>query len=542
VGILKNIILTPLTIVIFTLVTFTASVVVLFKAFAPKRLQEIIPLLEVTIRLWTQISLLFSDPERLAAEKAIAELEGIGDQVDEVVRGYAIRKGVGQSVDNAISGFALVALGVGAWIAQSDNPLLFFYLFGTATMALSTFAGVFGPPYALFQLSKSYCLGNGNYRAATFYKQLEAIFALPFISATLGFLILDVPPVDKDTLEDFKDEVGESIYEAREKLTSLLGGNKGLMTKKTSRLIGELMSKNEQTLASLDFRNIREEKAREFALEYYQKEFSIFPWQRKKVAKEFAQMHNFTLEEAENTLRLISFKITAGQEDEDLVNNIMVTGALKGMIMLESNYKETYADLELGQISTGLAFGARQFLKDHYLIRSREERIKGMFYNIFLFIVAVPWIFAKSFVQYSTMFFDYWVKLMIANRDTNIMKSLVARYLEVNRELQKIPGQLRNKFFPKKDPNERVEEIEKEPKTLRFKRIIIRVGRGFIEFVILPFKVIVKVINMIVLKIQGKNIDVRNQMAAELGHAALLSMYNELYVRLVQQSHVSSSF
>lgn len=513
--------------------------VLIFNGLFPKRLQELIPLLEVNATLFSQVALMFSDPERLEAEKALKAIEDVSEQVDEVVRGYALRKGVGQSVDLAVSGFALGALGVFTLISQSSNPALFLYLFGSATMALSTFAGIFGPPYALFEESKNFALSRGNYRGASFYKTLESIFALPFIGSAAGFLLLDMPPVDQETLEDFKGEIGSQMSEVQEKLTTLMGANKSAMSRRTKKMIGDLMTKNQDTLTGLDFRNIREEKAREFALGYYQNEFSIFPWRRKQAVREFAEMHNFTLEEAENTLKLITFKIHAGQEDEDLVNNVMVTGALKGIIMLEQRYSESYEDLELGQISTGLAFGARQFLQDHYLVRTTREKYMSVLQAISLALFAAPYIFLKSFVIYTNNFFDYWVRVFAESEGANPFSYIKMRYSEVYTQLSLMPAKWSKKF--KRSPSKATSE-ETKNRNLQWKRIGYKIGRGLIDFIILPFKILIRLSRWMYLKAKGENIDARAKMAEDLGHAALVSMYNELYLRLVQQSHVSSAF
>ncbi len=524
----------------FVLVVVAQFLVIIFDALFPKRLQELIPLLDMNRTLFSQIALLFSDPEKRAAEQALKELEGVVDQVDEVVHGYAMRKGVGQSVDFALSAVALTAFGILSLIAQSDNPALYLYLFGSATMALSTFAGIFGPPYALWDASKEFSLRMGNYRGASIYKTLESIMAVPFIGSAAGFLLLDMPPVDQESLVDFKEEIGGQLEEVQEKLNTLIGIDKKAVSKKTMKMISSLMEQSDNNLANLDFRDLREDKAREFALNYFQQEFSLKPWRRKRAIKKFAEKHHLTVEEAEDTLRNIQTKIELGQEDEDLVNNVMITGALKGIIMKEQEYSEQYGDLELGQLGTGLAFGARQFLKDHYSRITPWDRFMGNLKGFMIFIIAQPYILIKSYVQYTNMFYDFWVKFFKDTRGINPIKALASRYMEVYTELGKVPGNLRAKFSKKEKEKKGDQDVEKKKidwgmQTKRIGRLVLK---ALWDFVLIPFKVL----KWMVLSIQGKNIDNRTKLAQEISEAALVSMYDELFQRLVMQSHVSSAF
>ncbi len=73
---------------------------------------------------------------------------------------------------------------------------------------------------------------------------------------------------------------------------------------------------------------------------------------------------------------------------------------------------------------------------------------------------------------------------------------------------------------------------------MQTKRIGRLVLKALWDFVLIPFKVL----KWMVLSIQGKNIDNRTKLAQEISEAALVSMYDELFQRLVMQSHVSSAF
>lgn len=527
------------TIPIYLVVAGTSLILLIYDAFVPKKLLELIPLLEVNRTLLVQMNNFLIDPKRLEAMQAINNIDAINEKLDEIVEGYALRKGIGQSVDFALSGLALSVFGLAAVFKHSSNPTLLLYLFGTATMALSTFAGLFGPPYALFGASKDFSLTHGSYRSASTYKALESLMALPFISSSAGFLLLDMPPVDHVSLISFKSEIGAQMEEVQEKLNVVLGTDKSAVPKRTIKMVDELMEKSQNNLANLDFRDLRQEKARQFSLNYYQKEFSLIPWKRKAAVKEFARQHHFTLEEAENTLKLISYKIHYGQEDEDLINNVMVTGALKGIIMKEMEYSETHEDLELGQLSTGLAFGARQFMEDQYVLQTQQKKIVSLIRSISLFLFAAPIMLSLAFIEYCSLFYDYIVNQFRYATQIRIWQQQKDRYNEIKAQLLLVLPAIRSKLYYRK----KAKQVGEKNSSLKgIWNFVIRVFKTIVDFVVLPFKILFKIFNWIIIKLKGGSLDNRQKLAEELSHAALVSMYNELYSRLVMQTNVSTAY
>ncbi|RMG36708.1 MAG: hypothetical protein D6732_07895 [Methanobacteriota archaeon] len=539
-GLIGRFLVNILTLPIFLVAIISNLILVIYDAVFPPKFQEYVPLLEVNRTFLLALSRLLADPKRLEAEQALSQFSEMASKVDEVAEGYALRKGIGQTVDFALSGVAL-SLGLIAFFSQERfgefGPVLIF-IFSSATMALSTFAGIFGPPYALAEQAKLFCLRHGNYRGAVIFKAIESVLAIPFISTSAGFLLLDMPPVDQDSLEEFKEEMSEQLNEVAEKLTTLLGREEGQMPKKAREMISELMGSSEENLSKLDFRNIREEKAREFALQYYQLEFPLRPWKRKKAVKEFAEKYHLTVEEAEFNLMNMSFKIQAGQEDEDLINNLLITAALKAIIMEEQKFSEYFEDLELGQISTGLAFGARQFLKDHYSFREKNERIKLRIKNFFIGIFALPIVLLQDFYAYAIGFYKYWVTEFVGTRKRSPLSFMKLRYQEIRNQLLATPQKMRESIskFRNRTPH------EKKQRRIQIGRIVRQIFVALIEFIILPFKVIFKATRWLVLKLFGKTTEKKETFESEIAHVALVSMYDELFQTLMLSSRMSTGY
>ena len=313
------------------------------------------------------------------------------------------------------------------------------------------------------------------------------------------------------------------------------------MPKKAREMISELMDANEQNLAKLDFRNIREEKAREFALQYYQLEFPLRPWKRKKALKEFAEKYHLDPEEAEFNLMNMSFKIQAGQEDEDLINNLLITAALKAIIMEEQKFSEYFEDLELGQISTGLAFGARQFLKDHYSFKTPWEKRKDRIKNFFIGIFALPIVLSQDLYAYAIGFYRYWVGRFAMMRRRNILSFIKMRYLEIVDQLEVIPSKIREGIAKIKKRDKKTKQQQKQKK-LQIKRIFRQLGVALIEFVLLPFKVAYKFILWLVGLIFSKKVEKKETFESEIAHVALVSMYDELFKTLMLSSRMSTGY
>ena len=506
----------------------------------PPKMRELVPYLDVTRDLILNISLALADPNRVEIENALDDLGNTNEQMDELIYGYALRKGVGQSIDVGLT-VIVVALGFFAFFTDLGiPPQLVVLLFGSLALAMSTFAGLFGPFYGLARSCKEYSLKRGNYRAAAIYKIIENLFSIPFNVASAGFLFLDLPPVDAESLEDFKNEFHDNLESLTTNIASLLGKDKGGVPKKTQKMIAELLGSSEKSMSKLDFRNLREETAREFALTYFQHEFSWKPWTRKSAVTEFAEKYHFDRQLGEENLMLIGDKIRLGQLEEDMVNNIMVSAALRGIIMMEQKYQETLADLELGQTCTGLAFGARQFLKDHYIVQTRFQKWLRRIRDFMMGWLAMPIVFAIAMNNYFNRLFDE-LSNTIADGIFNgsAWELIKFRTSEVIEQVGQLPNKLKRE---KKEVPEQEEETEKKQRNWELTRKIKRFGAMLWEVLAFPFIVTFKTIRLIYRKNVVDEENPREGFEEAVAHAALVSIYDSLFQNLVMQTQVSSGY
>ncbi len=537
---IDNSVVIVLTIPILIVVLGAKFLIFLIDLFFPPKLQELVPYVEVTRTMILSVSQILSSPERLETEAAIEALGSVSGQVDQIAEGYALRKGIGQGIDLGLT--AIVFLGMGVLSIMTDEwgipPQLVAALFASLGLALSTFAGLFGPFYGLAASCKKFNLSHGNYRGAVIYKAIEELFAIPFMAASAGFLLLDLPPIDADTLEDFKSEMQEQITELGDNLNALLGKDTAAIPRKTRKMITNLLNETEQSISKLDFRKIRQETTREFALTYYQYEFSWRPWKRKSAVKEFADIYNISLEDAENALRLIGYKIIEGVMTEDMVINIMVSSALKGVIMMEQKYQELFEDAELGQTATGLAFGARQFLKDHYVIRSRPKRILYALRNMLLTIFSIPIVLIIHFHEYSNRIFDVLSDEIADSIFLGRSKELVKfRYNEIYTEISKMPEKI-NLSISKLKNREHTDKKDKVPFSWKLKRFIKKLFSMIWEVAVFPFTLLFGLLKWIWKKLHTQQRDARELFEEAVSHKALVSMYQNLYEKLVMQTDI----
>ena len=165
----------------FIALVFIAKLLLfLWDIFFPEKLRELVPYLEVSRKLIFNLSNIFASNERLEIEYALNNMGSVSGKVNNLAQGYILRKGVGQSID---VGLTIIIFSIGYFTLISNlgiPPQIIIILFGSLALALSTFAGLFGPFYGLAESCKKFNLKNGNYRGAAIYKILENLFAIPF--------------------------------------------------------------------------------------------------------------------------------------------------------------------------------------------------------------------------------------------------------------------------------------------------------------------------------------------------------------------------
>lgn len=527
-----------ITVPVLLLALIANFLVFLIDLLFPPKIQELVPYIDALRTLILNIANAMAEPERLTAQLALENLGSMSDAVSDIGEGYALRKSIGQGIDFGLTA-VVIAFGVFAWaIDIGVPPQVLFLLFGSLGLALATFSGFFGPFYGLAGAAKDFSLHHGNYRGAAFFKIIEEIFAIPFMAAAAGFLLLDLPPVDSQTLDEFRGEMQDQLTDISDNINSLLGKNASAVPRKTRKMIASLMTTTTQNLNKLDFRNVRQETAREFALTYYQHEFSLRPWKRKEAVDEFAKANNFDKETGEQTLKLIGYKIDAGQMDDDMVSNIMISSAMRGVIMMEEKYQSLLDSVELGQTCTGLAFGARQFLKDHYIVRTKKQQFFIMIKNLVLGIIAIPAVLIIAFHKYANRIFDVLGENII-NQEILFLTNM--RYKEISAEIKKIPSNIKSKREKTPKSEEEKEEI-KQQRNWEIRRKINSVFSKLLIVLVFPFKIIFGVFSWIVQKFRKQETNPRQAFEEAVAHAALVSMYNELYKKLVIQDHVFTTY
>ncbi len=531
-----------ITIPLLLIAAICRFLVFLIDFLVPKKVQELIPIIDVQRTFFLYASQLLAPPEKKQLEHAVNELQEVTGQVEEIAKGYAVRKAVGQSVDYALSFAVLGGLGVARWLIQHNiDPILIALFASSATVIIATLAGLFGPVYELAHQSKTICLEHGAYRGASLYRKLEQIFGVPFMVAKSSFIVLDTPPVDHDTLEDFKEEISSQLSEAQQTLKSLLGKDDADIPEATKQLVAKLLENTENELQTLNYENLRDDVSREFAMLYFEQEFAIRPWKRKRALKAFAKQMGLSIREAEDLLRLFSFKLQYGQVDADFVQSILISGAAKGIIEKEQEYHEMFEDVEMNHVAIGLALGGIRFLLDHYA--PEPSRIKRMALGVkhgFITVVAMPLAIAISFKNWlihlknSTSMMFYHLKKGTWIHWTKI------RAREIATTIDGLPAQIKQTI---REFRTKMKAARKdEQKSWEVRRKISRGIRLFFGFIFIIPLGIYRLVRGIFRFFITTEHDVRKQFQSEVAYAALVKMYIELYNKLSLASHVTSAY
>ncbi|MHA1911065.1 MAG: hypothetical protein ACTSYA_05135 [Candidatus Kariarchaeaceae archaeon] len=376
---------------IFFIAIFARLLLIISDTIFPEKVRKLLPIITAYRMLLLAISDIFISTERSVAMEAIQELDELKNQQDQVAKGYAARKAIGQTVDYGLSFAILVLLGVGPLLMENEffaeNPWIIVLVLSSFTVVISLLATLFGPLYTYFNGCKNYCLKKGAYRGASIYWKLEQLFSIPFLATKSGFMLLDMPPIDAETLQDFSSKIKNELNDIQSSVNSLLARDTSQIPSQMRNKIQDLVKQTGGGIGDLNFESIKEEVAREFALSLYQLEFPLMFWRRKKAVKKFAENLDLATRDAEDVLRLINVKIDYRQAPVDMVNAILIAGAMKGIVQKEQEYHELLSDADFVEISTGLAFGVRQFIEDQYKLHDKSRRIKTRIKNFFTALI-----------------------------------------------------------------------------------------------------------------------------------------------------------
>jgi hypothetical protein len=563
--------------VIFSIAIFARVILIISDTLFPERVRTLLPIITAYRMLLLAISDMFISAERSAAMEALQELDELKTKQDQVAKGYAARKAIGQTVDYALSFGLLIGLGLGATLMQNEffaeNPWVIVIFLSSATVVISLLATLFGPLYTYFSGCKNYCLKKGAYRGASLYWKLEQLFSIPFLATRSGFMLLDMPPIDAETLNEFSAQIKNEMNDIQSSVNSLLARDSSQIPSLMRTKIQDLVKQSGGSLGDLNFESIQEELAREFALSLYQLEFPLMFWRRKKAIKKFAESLNLAVNDTEDILRLINVKIDYRQAPVDMVNAILVAGAMKGIVQKEQEYQELLSDADFAEISTGLAFGVRQFIEDQYMLESKPRRFWMQIKNFFVSIFTPFIVLFTGVGLYLQIVYEEFREKSGSTSMKEIGEYNKMRWREILVVLNNYPiifvsklHFLKNKVFGKDTVVVTVEGLGLDQVQEDISSLIPAVAPEIPDLPLIPekptpptnpwkvfFKIIIKIIFILpvaiialVKQITGliyrliKNEEteekMHNRFQADISHAALASCYVELYSKLVDAS------
>ncbi|MHA1259681.1 MAG: hypothetical protein ACTSRO_08610 [Candidatus Heimdallarchaeaceae archaeon] len=328
---------------------------------------------------------MFSKEEKYEAIKIEEKFEELIIKEDKINKAYPIQRGVGETYDHVLIIVVIIIASILLIQSQTTdfNVLLenikekfnfpgpdwiFITLIGivgsTVMGILSFIATVFGPIYALFHKASLRMVRLGSYSWASFYQRLEDLFALPYIASKASFTFFDAPPIDPTTYEEFKSDMMEDLNNLKRRFTSILNLDPTSLPEKTKAVYQKFLSSKIEE--RLDMNKIEDFISRAFALEIWQKETSIIPGKKEPALAKFAERNNTSYREAKKALAFTTAKLRDQFISKEFFSSILLTGALKGVINVETKYNNQLEDLEYNQLAFSLALGAQRYMLDHF--------------------------------------------------------------------------------------------------------------------------------------------------------------------------------
>lgn len=508
-------------------------IVILFDIIFSPKARELMPFIGVTRMMFVAGVESLSLPEAKEAMEAAAEVEKLVEHQDELAKGYAARKAFGQTVDYGLSGAMLALLPVLTYLEALTglHPVIILFLASSVTMLLATVAMFFGPVYGLFHETRVFCVRRAAYRAASIFKLFENVTGIPFLATKSGFTVLDTPPVDAETLEEFKDEMRSQANEIRDKITQLLGGDTSdKVPERAKILLVDMLKNSEQELGDIDFRTVQSDVARDFALIFYELENRYSPWRSNKSMKIFAEMNGLTLREAKRQVREIVHRLNKGDVHPDFLNSVMMTGALRGLISREKEYSEVMEDLALNQTSTSLALGCVQYIKDLHSPEPFYKRIWRKVKSFLIFVFALPIVIVLALLG--------WLKFMGLQTYAQIRHNPFKRGVSFIRiRFNEIRTVLMLFAYP---PEERKKMRIPTPKVT--KATWKKIGLYLLKFIfIIPiglYKLTMLVVGWVKSWFEESEEIKKNRFQHEAARYALAYMFDEAYKRCILEDHL----
>ncbi len=441
----------------------TKFMIIIYDIFIPKTLREYVPFLNMIRKIALPISELLAGKKSKEITEVANELDELDLQKEKVMKNYPLRRTIGQALSMGVSPLIIIVIPTLIWresIAQMITNYfwntfqweipswLIFVLLGTIMLMLSWIVTLFGPLYVIFHKSSKYMLKLGAYRWASFFQDLENLFAIPYFTAKSSFSFFDAPPISSETLEEFKLDIKDEIEIVKRKVEGLLALDANNVPERSKEQLEKLLKKIEIPIEQFDLAKVTDATARTFALLIWSKESSIIPWRKQNALEKFALNNNLTNQEVIDAFILLNKRRKEEGITEETVKSILLTGALKGIEKLEKKYKQIMTDIEANKLAISLVLGTEQYLEDVFstsslfvkILREIGLAILAFLMPLLLIIVAVLlYIKHVIFTLFKTIFSKDIIRIhkFIGRRYKEIKTTLIETYQAVKAKGQK---------------------------------------------------------------------------------------------------------
>lgn len=541
--------------VVFTILSILISIIsitmkfmiIIYDIFIPKALREYVPFLNMVRKIALPISELLAGKKSKEISEVANELDELDLQKEKVMKNYPIRRTIGQALSMGVSPLILIVIPTVIWrenlttIIQNyfmntyswEIPTwLIFILLGTVMLILSWIVTVFGPLYVIFHNSSKYMLKLGAYRWASFFQDLENLFAVPYLAAKSSFSFFDAPPISSETLKEFKVDLKDEIEIVKEKVEGLLALDAKNVPDRSKEQLENLMKKIEIDLDEFDLAKVTDETSRTFALLIWKKEESVLPWRRKEALKKFALENKLTDREVEEAFILLDKKRDEEGIPEETIKSILVTGALKGIQKQEEKYKQIMSDLEANKLAISLALGTEQYLEDIYSTLPKVWKVfRAIGMAILAFLMPLLLIVFAILLYIKHVVFTL-VKTIFSKHSILIHKYIRKRYIEIKTTLVET-------YQSVKDKGKKFNF--KEDVDIDFKSVLFKISKGILKLILVIIKLVIlwplwKSLYIRIRKfIESKRPEakMKRMFEKELTTESLVFMFQEIYDTII---------
>ena len=554
----------------FTFVSMIGEILlVIYDILVPTGLRELVPLLQLYRKYVIVVANILSGEKSKEIMEVSEELNELMLKEQKMIKNYPIRRGVGEVINLAVTPLVFIAiptlivrifrigyatiffsfdtlntigpLGSPNYLKYFDllslienltglGPIYSVALFGTGLLLASWIATIFGPIYAVFHSCSTTLMRFGGYRWASIYQRLEDFFSLPYHAAKSSFSFFDAPPISAETYKDFKLEIVEEVDTIKNKVQDLLVQDTIKVPVRSKEMLEDLLNKAELTLNEIDISRIEQDTARTFALLIWSQEASLVPWAANEAKIQFAKKNDMSIDEVRKSFNIILKKIDEGYLTEDLFSSVLITGALKGIGVQQTKYKQLLDDIEYNKLAISLALGARQYLIDEFTKKPWYQKL-GKKILITLIAPIMPLgVIIIALYNYFRHVFVSTLQALVALASTKVGRFIASRFKEIRNTIITTFNNVSSKgknFSFKEDLN-----IDFNKYLKLFGKFLIRV----ILLVPILLYTLYKAIKRFIIRTLKKRSEeekMKRMFEKELATASLVAMYQEIYDKLL---------